>query len=723
MSAAASLPASDAPDAVESQENPKASVSTSPSDSAATVLGMEDQPAIGQQQPRPPADLAVRRVQSSSSLPTSSESTLSQPNPSPPHVSAPYPMTMAALYFPYIMSPDYVLGGAPYVGDRMNYASVGVPGGYMGRQARRGGRGGLRGGLNDRSDVPLQGEELRQRLKKQLEFYFSRENLATDAYLLSQMDKDQYVPIKVIVGFNQVKKLTADFELVVDVLRESENVQVDVLGEKVRPNSQRSSLMLREIPQSTPIEDVEGLFSGPNCPKFSSCSYAANDSWYVNFDTQEDAEKAFRYLREEVKSFQGKPILARIKTRTIASTSAKNGSGAEQGAGYGNQSRGPPPAPINFGQTMQNPIMFPPYAPYSAPPYDPGVPYSFAPSQFSAPSGQNQNSRGTRGRGNAGSAGSNSGNFRDRASSERDQRAQRGGGGGQSHLGSNFSGYTGYGSTGGDKSRHGDGGGPSDRGDHFHRGGRGDLAPRRQSQGRGGRGGRFPRSTQDRYDEPMKAPRHQRLQQQQQLQLNLSPSQFPPLSRNSGQTHKSGSPISRSADDVRQMAEVVKGGHTRSSSTRDSDKTSAEAKPPSGSRKAKDDSAVKGESKVNDPDIIPGSSPPPEFTVSAPTTPAPSATNSPPFSPSEKTRSSVSKSAENLKPLQSGSDNGSDPVSSKKQSRSTENLRDVKPDPKANRKSDPVGGEDRPSYAQITQKSKKPNSAPPSPSKSSKPPV
>ena len=86
------------------------------------------------------------------------------------------------------------------------------------------------------------------------------------------MDKDQYVSIKVIAGFNQVKKLTSDYDLIVDVLRgekgklclsichhfldipESENVQVNEPGEKVRPNSQRSTLMLREIPQSTPLE-------------------------------------------------------------------------------------------------------------------------------------------------------------------------------------------------------------------------------------------------------------------------------------------------------------------------------------------------------------------------------------------------------------------------------------------------------------------------------------
>ena len=50
-------------------------------------------------------------------------------------------------------------------------------------------------------------------------FVFGRENLNRDRYLLTQMDRDQWVPISIIAGFNQVRKLTSRLELVVDVLR------------------------------------------------------------------------------------------------------------------------------------------------------------------------------------------------------------------------------------------------------------------------------------------------------------------------------------------------------------------------------------------------------------------------------------------------------------------------------------------------------------------------
>lgn len=118
------------------------------------------------------------------------------------------------------------------------------------------------------------------------------------------MDNDQYVPIWTVANFNQVKKLTKDIKLITEVLRESPNVQVDEEGVKVRPNHKRCIVILREIPDSTPLEEVKNLFAGENCPKVISCEFAHNSSWYVTFESDEDAQKAYRFLREEVKEFQ-----------------------------------------------------------------------------------------------------------------------------------------------------------------------------------------------------------------------------------------------------------------------------------------------------------------------------------------------------------------------------------------------------------------------------------
>ncbi|KAK0093810.1 hypothetical protein PV326_012578 [Microctonus aethiopoides] len=189
--------------------------------------------------------------------------------------------------------------------------------------------------------IPL--DQLKQMLSSQLEYYFSRENLANDTYLLSQMDNDQYVPIWTVANFNQVKKLTKDIKLITEVLRESPNVQVDEEGQKVRPNHKRCIVILREIPDSTPLEEVKNLFSGEGCPRLISCEFAHNNSWYVTFESDEDAQKAYRFLREEVREFQGKPIMARIKAKPMnrlpIPTVANVG-------GIKNGYRTPPPQPV-----------------------------------------------------------------------------------------------------------------------------------------------------------------------------------------------------------------------------------------------------------------------------------------------------------------------------------------------------------------------------------------
>ncbi|KAI7808048.1 la-related protein 4 isoform X2 [Triplophysa rosa] len=208
-------------------------------------------------------------------------------------------------------------------------------------------------------EQPLSEESLKESLKKQLEFCFSRENLSKDLYLMSQMDSDQFVPIWTIASMEGVKLLTTDTDLILEVLRASPMVQVDEKGEKVRPNHKRCIIILREVPEDTPVEEVEALFKSEKCPPVISVEFAHNNNWYITFRSDTDAQQAHRYLREEVKTFQGKPIMARIKA--INTFFAKNAYGTVDSAVYST-----PPSqfssPVYLQQVYQPAQQYPLYS-------------------------------------------------------------------------------------------------------------------------------------------------------------------------------------------------------------------------------------------------------------------------------------------------------------------------------------------------------------------------
>ncbi|XP_040890018.1 la-related protein 4 isoform X2 [Toxotes jaculatrix] len=221
-------------------------------------------------------------------------------------------------------------------------------------------------------EQPMSEESLRATLKKQLEFCFSRENLSKDLYLISQMDSDQFVPIWTIACIEDIKALTTDMDLILDVLRASPMVQVDETGEKVRPNHSRCIIILREVPETTPVEEVEALFKSANCPKVLSAEFAHNSNWYITFQSDMDALQAYRYLREEVKMFQGKPIMARIKA--INTFFGKNGFRSVDSSVYSQHSQ--PQAQYGssvYMQQMYSPQQQYPVYPVVSPSWNPSV--------------------------------------------------------------------------------------------------------------------------------------------------------------------------------------------------------------------------------------------------------------------------------------------------------------------------------------------------------------
>ncbi|XP_011090202.1 la-related protein 1A isoform X1 [Sesamum indicum] len=85
---------------------------------------------------------------------------------------------------------------------------------------------------------------LKANIIKQIEYYFSDENLQNDHYLISLMDDQGWVPISVIADFKRVKRMNAEIPFILDALQASGTIEVQ--GDKVRRRNEWS----RWIPAS-----------------------------------------------------------------------------------------------------------------------------------------------------------------------------------------------------------------------------------------------------------------------------------------------------------------------------------------------------------------------------------------------------------------------------------------------------------------------------------------
>lgn len=122
-------------------------------------------------------------------------------------------------------------------------------------------------------DFALPDEELKDKIIKQVEFYFSDANILKDSFLLKHVRRNKmgYVSIKLITSFKKVKTLTKDYRAVAFSLRQSEELEVNEEGTKVRRKSPlpeydettpSRTVVAVNLPQEAPtIESVAEIFS------------------------------------------------------------------------------------------------------------------------------------------------------------------------------------------------------------------------------------------------------------------------------------------------------------------------------------------------------------------------------------------------------------------------------------------------------------------------------
>lgn len=122
------------------------------------------------------------------------------------------------------------------------------------------------------SDAAVQAEDLKRKIIKQVEYYFSDENLPTDKHMISLMKKNKegFVPITIIASFRKMKKLSRDHSLIVAALRESSFLVVSSDGKKVRrlnsfpfakvKDHQLCTVLVENLPEDHSVENIRRIF-------------------------------------------------------------------------------------------------------------------------------------------------------------------------------------------------------------------------------------------------------------------------------------------------------------------------------------------------------------------------------------------------------------------------------------------------------------------------------
>ncbi|XP_072969017.1 la-related protein 6A-like [Typha angustifolia] len=120
--------------------------------------------------------------------------------------------------------------------------------------------------------VALLSDELREQIVRQVEYYFSDENLPTDQFLLKfvKKGKEGFVPIALVASFRRMKKLVQDLSLLEAALRTSSQLVVSLDGKKVKrlhplPVTDSKSMKLRTVivenlPENCSTEHIQKIF-------------------------------------------------------------------------------------------------------------------------------------------------------------------------------------------------------------------------------------------------------------------------------------------------------------------------------------------------------------------------------------------------------------------------------------------------------------------------------
>lgn len=172
--------------------------------------------------------------------------------------------------------------------------------------------------MEKQSEVKDHNDHL-EKVKKQIEYYFSAENLINDTFLASQMDSEKSVPISTVMNFSKLKALTEDEEIIRRSLDTS--IIVSVFDNRIRLNSditskqvgQRSTIILREITSDVSEDEIKEIFNYEGCKAIQSLRSDIENTWFVVMESEEDAKETILQLQLHKRCIRGERVKARVK--------------------------------------------------------------------------------------------------------------------------------------------------------------------------------------------------------------------------------------------------------------------------------------------------------------------------------------------------------------------------------------------------------------------------
>ena len=139
----------------------------------------------------------------------------------------------------------------------------------------------------------------------------SLEFMANTPTFVSKLDNDGYLPISYLTSQKSIKDSKLDNNTIIGIIRSIDSLSLspDNTGVRISLPVARKTLILRDIPDDVTESRIRDLFSGftVECIK----KEIAN-SWFVTFDSEESALRAFSFVQES--TFSSQPIKARVKS-------------------------------------------------------------------------------------------------------------------------------------------------------------------------------------------------------------------------------------------------------------------------------------------------------------------------------------------------------------------------------------------------------------------------